>query len=72
MKTLYNGDTFTQNGETFRVNFEHDDAGYPWESCDGHGNVREISANGDLTIGCHFIPFSEVAIIAKKLGMVQA
>ena len=42
MKTLYNGDTFTQNGETFRVNFERDyDAGYPWDNCDGHGNVRK-------------------------------
>ena len=41
MKTLCNGDTFTQNGETFRVNFEHDaDAGYPQDNCDGHGKVR--------------------------------
>lgn len=39
---LYDGDTFTVDGFSFRVKFEDDtNIGPPWLECDGHGPVRQ-------------------------------
>jgi hypothetical protein len=39
---LYDGDTFTINGRTYRVNFEQEQyPELPWNFCDCHGPVRQ-------------------------------
>lgn len=43
------------NGDTIRI---------------GHYTFREITANGDITIGCHNIAWSEVEYIAKQLELI--
>lgn len=48
-KVLYDGDTFTHDGLTFRVTFPQDDISEaPWERDNGHGHgpVSEWRANG--------------------------
>lgn len=44
---MYDGDTITHAGLTFRVSIPYDDGhGAPWEECDGHGPVSDWRRNG--------------------------
>lgn len=49
MTKLYDGDTFTYDGMSFRVNFPYDDMQrLPWEDCDCHGPVSEWTRRAKL------------------------
>lgn len=37
----------------------------------GHYSLNSIKANGDIVIGCHNIPWSEVEYIGKTLGVID-
>ncbi len=37
----------------------------------GHYRLNRVDANGDITVGCHFIQFSEMEKIAEQLGLKE-
>jgi hypothetical protein len=37
----------------------------------GHYTLTEIKANGDITVGCHDIAYSEIERIAKAMGLLS-
>lgn len=48
------GEAWQRNGKTVRV---------------GHFQVDRIEANGDIKAGCHFIEWTEIERIARKIGV---
>lgn len=38
----------------------------------GHYSVNEITKDGDIRVGCHFIEYREIELIARQLNLVQA
>lgn len=48
------GTPYVRNGHSERV---------------GHFTVDKIAANGDVKIGCHDIPYAQIARIARELGL---
>lgn len=76
--TLYNGDTFTHEGLTFRFEVERDDhMRAPWEEDEGHGPVSKWTTRdkrpGEMIIsedGHHrrFYNFAAAVAIAKRDG----
>ncbi len=48
------GEVFTPNGHTIAI---------------GSFHVDRIDINGDMKVGCHFIPYSEAEYIAKELSL---
>lgn len=77
-KHLYDGDTFEHRGHTFRVTFPQDeDAGTPWDNCDGHGPVSDWTtrdkAPGERVLvsdrhSKRYYDVREATIIARRDG----
>jgi hypothetical protein len=75
---LYDGDTFTRGGRTFKVEFPRDDdRGAPWLEEDGHGPVtgleRREKAPGEMVLNDdrgakRFYDFQEAVKIARRDG----
>lgn len=78
---MHDGDTFTHNGNRFRVSFPFDDTqDAPWEREDGHGPVTEAprranrygyisKAPGQRFLGEHWLyDFAEACRIARRDG----
>jgi hypothetical protein len=38
----------------------------------GNYTLDEVKSDGSLVIGCHALPYEELALLAKQLGYVQS